>query len=46
MLWRDGVDVIGAAKRGDAEVILVGVLHQCQHQVASADWTSTLNHCI
>ncbi len=33
-LWRDGVDVVGAAQRGDADVELAGLLQQPQHHVA------------
>ena len=33
-LGRDGVDVVGAAQRGDADLALAGALEQLQHHVA------------
>ena len=35
-LGRDGVDVVGAAQRGHADLLLAGALEQAQHDVAGA----------
>ncbi len=35
-LGRDGVDVVGAGQRGDADLLLPGALEQPQHDVAGA----------
>jgi hypothetical protein len=45
-LGRDGVDEVGAAQRGHADLLLAGALEEAQHHVAGAGASTLVDHLV